>query len=225
VSSLPQVFAVKALEGLIRRALALDPATRERFAAYSGKRIFVETRSPALSILVSLESDGIHLDTEIGRHPHTTIEAPSFELLKMALSGDAHFIGGPVKIGGDVMLVQELHSIARDMDIDWESGISRFFGDTVSYPVSRGLKHLFGFANRVANTFLQNTGEYIREEKELVPVRWEVEEFITDNRDGRADLDRVESRLARLQKRLDKLSAAHDADRNVDKSTGKEDQA
>lgn len=209
MSSLPQVLAVKALESLIRRTLALDPATRERFAAYAGKRIFVETRSPALTILVSLESDGIHLETEAGKHPHATIEAPSFELLKMTLSGAAHFIGGPVKVGGDVMLVQELHSIARDMDIDWESGLSRIFGDTVSYPVSRGLKHLFGFANRVANTFLQNTGEYIREEKELVPVRWEVDEFITDNRDSRADLDRVESRLARLQKRVDKLSTAN----------------
>ncbi|MGH8493670.1 MAG: ubiquinone biosynthesis accessory factor UbiJ [Moraxellaceae bacterium] len=209
-TSLPQVFAVKALEGLIRRALALDPATRERLAAYAGKRLFIETRSPALTILVSLEANGVHLDTEAGKHPHATIEAPSFELLKMALAGDAHFIGGPVKIGGDVMLVQELHAIARDMDIDWESGLARVFGDTVSYPVSRGLKHLFGFANRVANTFLQNTGEYLREEKELVPVRWEVDEFLTDNRDARADLDRVESRLARLQKRLDKLDAPAD---------------
>lgn len=217
---LPQVFAVKALEGLVRRALALDPSTRERLAAYAGKRLFIETRSPALTILVSLESDGVHLDAEAGKHPHATIEAPSFELLKMALSGDAHFIGGPVKIGGDVMLVQELHAIARDMDIDWETGLSRIFGDTVSYPVSRGLKHLFGFANRVANTFLQNTGEYIREEKELVPVRWEVEEFLNDNRDARADLDRVESRLARLQKRLDKLGTdAGAASKDTSKDT------
>ncbi|MDQ8036757.1 MAG: SCP2 sterol-binding domain-containing protein [Pedobacter sp.] len=215
-TSLPQVFAVKTLEGLIRRALALDPSTRERLAAYAGKRLFIETRSPALSILVSLEANGVHLDTEAGKHPHATIEAPSFELLKMAVSSDAHFIGGPVKIGGDVMLVQELHAIARDMDIDWESGLSRVFGDTVSYPVSRGLKHLFGFANRVANTFLQNTGEYIREEKELVPVRWEVEEFLNDNRDARADLDRVESRLARLQKRLDKIAAADTKDSSKD---------
>jgi ubiquinone biosynthesis accessory factor UbiJ len=210
-TSLPQVFAVKTLEGLIRRALALDPSTRQRLATYAGKRLFIETRSPALTILVSLESDGVHLDSEAGKHPHATIEAPSFELLKMALSGDVHFIGGPVKIGGDVMLVQELHAIARDLDIDWETGLSRLLGDSFSYPVSRGLKHLFGFANRVANTFLQNTGEYIREEKELVPVRWEVDEFLNDNRDARADLDRVESRLARLQKRLEKLAAENNS--------------
>jgi ubiquinone biosynthesis protein UbiJ len=205
VTSLPQVLAVKALERLIRQALELDPATQQRLSRYAGKRIYVETRAPALGILVCLEDDGVHLSPEEGPHPHATIEAPSFELLKMALSREAHFIGGPVKVNGDVILVQELHSIGRQLDIDWESGLARVLGDSVSYPVSRGLRHLFGFANRVASTLLQNTGEYLREEKELVPVRWEVEEFLTDNRDLRADLDRVESRLSRLKKRLGTL--------------------
>lgn len=205
MTSLPEVLAIRALEKLVRQALALDPGTRDRLAGYAGKRIFVETRAPALGILVSLEIDGVHLSPESGLHPHATIEAPSFELLKMALSQDAHFIGGPVKVNGDVMLVQELHAIGRQLDIDWESGLARLLGDTVSYPVSRGLRHLFGFANRVANTLLQNTGEYLREEKELVPVPWEVEELLTDNRDLRVDLDRIESRLTRLKRRLDKL--------------------
>lgn len=205
MTSLPEVLALKALEKVIRQALELDPGTRDRLARYAGKRLFVETRAPALGFLVCLEADGVHLMPESGLHPHATIEAPSFELLKMALSNDAHFIGGPVKVGGDVVLVQELHAIGRQLDIDWESGLSRLLGDTMSYPVSRGLRHLFGFANRVANTFLQNTGEYLREEKELVPVQWEVEEFLTDNRDLRVDLDRLESRLTRLKRRLEKL--------------------
>lgn len=205
MTSLPEVLALKALEKVIRQALDLDPGTRERLAGYAGKRLFIETRAPALGFLVCLESDGVHLTPESGLHPHATIEAPSFELLKMALSNDAHFIGGPVKVGGDVVLVQELHAIGRQLDIDWETGLSRLLGDTVSYPVSRGLRHLLGFANRVANTFLQNTGEYLREEKELVPVQWEVEEFLTDNRDLRVDLDRLESRLTRLKRRLEKL--------------------
>lgn len=206
--SLPQVLAVKTLERLIRQTLRLDPATAQQLARHAGKRLYVETRAPALGIHVVLEADGPHLHLEASQHPHATIEAPSMELLKMAFSDHAHFIGGPVKVHGDVLLVQELHSIARQMDIDWESGLARLFGDTLSYPVSRGLRHVFGFANRVANTFLQNTGEYLREEKELVPVRWEVEEFINDNRDLRADLDRLESRLARLKKRMDKLPDA-----------------
>lgn len=205
MNSLPHVLAIRTLDRMIKRALSLDPATQQRLQAYAGKRIFIETRAPVLQLVVHIENDGIHLDTESSLHPHATIEAPSLELLKMVFSNEAHFIGGPVKVNGDILLVQELHSIARDMDIDWETGLSRILGDTFSYPVSRGLHHLFGFANRVTATFLRNTGDYLREEKELVPVKWEVEEFLNDNRDLRVDLDRLESRLARLLKRLDKL--------------------
>ncbi|MDP2226594.1 MAG: SCP2 sterol-binding domain-containing protein [Moraxellaceae bacterium] len=207
MSTLPQVLALKALEGLIRQALALDPATQARLAAYAGKRLFVETQAPHLGLYVWLESDGVSLRTEADRHPHATIEAPSFDLLKMALSNDAQFIGGPVKVQGDVMLVQELHALARDLDIDWETGLARLLGNTVSYPVSRGLRGLFGFAERTAKVFLRNTGDYLREEKELVPVRWEVEEYITDNQDLRVDVERIEARLTRLKKRMDKLEA------------------
>lgn len=208
MTSLPQVLALKAMEGVIRQALALDPATSQRLQAYAGKRLYVETRSPALGLFVWLESDGVHLRTEGDRHPHATIEAPSFELLKMALSDEAHFIGGPVKVHGDVILVQELHALAHDLDIDWEAGLSRLFGNTLSHPVSQGLKGLFGFARRTADVFLRNTGEYLQEEKEIVPVRWEVDEYLNDNQDLRADVERVEARLERLKKRVSKLDTS-----------------
>lgn len=208
MTSLPQVLALKAMEGVIRQALALDPATSQRLQAYAGKRLYVETRSPALGLFVWLESDGVHLRTEGDRHPHAIIEAPSFELLKMALSDEAHFIGGPVKVHGDVILVQELHALAHDLDIDWEAGLSRLFGNTLSHPVSQGLKGLFGFARRTADVFLRNTGEYLQEEKEIVPVRWEVDEYLNDNQDLRADVERVEARLERLKKRVSKLDTS-----------------
>jgi ubiquinone biosynthesis accessory factor UbiJ len=128
------------------------------------------------------------------------------------MGGDVHFIGGPIKVQGDVMLVQELHAIARQLDIDWETGLAGLLGDTLSYPLSRGLKQFFGIANRFASNMMRNTGDYLREEKELVPVRWEVDEFITDNRDLRADVDRVESRVNRLKARLDKLAMSAKGD-------------
>lgn len=205
MTSLPQVLALKTLESLIRQAVALDPATSQRLQAYAGKRLYVETRAPALGLFVWLESDGIHLRTEGDRHPHATIEAPSIDLLKMALSDNAHFVGGPVKVHGDVLLVQELHALARDLDIDWEAGISRLLGDTFAHPVSQGLRGLLGFAKRTADVFLRNTGEYLREEKEIVPVSWEVDEYLNDNQDLRADVERVEARLERLKKRVSKL--------------------
>ena len=56
--------------------------------------------------------------------------------------------------------------------------------------------------------FLRNTGEYLQEEKEIVPVRWEVDEYLNDNQDLRADVERVEARLERLKKRVSKLDTS-----------------
>ena len=44
--------------------------------------------------------------------------------------------------------------------------------------------------------------------KEIVPVRWEVDEYLSDNQDLRADADRVEARLDRLKKRVSKLDTS-----------------
>lgn len=202
MSSLPLGFAVKTLEHMIQRTLALDPKARARLAALHGKRIFIEARSPALSVLLSIEHERIFLNTHADRHPHATLEAPSLELLKMAFTDHTHFLNGPVKVQGDVRLVQELHAIARDLDVNWEAGLAQFFGKPLVRPVSRGLQQLFGLANRMAGQLLQHGGDRLREEQELVPLRWELDEFCHDNRDLAADLDRLESRLARLQKRL-----------------------
>lgn len=206
MSSLPQSIAVKTLEGLIQRTLALDPSTRARLADFHGKRVYIEARSPALGLLLSIEHDSIRLSTQADRHPHATIEAPTLELLKMAFSDETHFLSGPVSVNGDVRLVQALHAIARDLDINWETGLSRLFGKPLVRPVSRGIQQLVGFANRMAGQFLQQAGSRLRDEQALAPLRWELDEFQNDNRDLCADLDRLESRLARLQKRLDSQS-------------------
>ena len=66
----------------------------------------------------------------------------------------------------------------------------------------------FKNCKRTTDVFLRYTGEYLQEEKEIVPVRWEVDEYLSDNQDLRADADRVEARLDRLKKRVSKLDTS-----------------
>jgi ubiquinone biosynthesis protein UbiJ len=53
-----------------------------------------------------------------------------------------------------------------------------------------------------------NSSEYLQEEQELLPVRWEINEFVQESEDLRADVERLEARLQRLQQRVAKLTAA-----------------
>jgi len=207
--SLPFVLALKTLEGLVNQALRFDPATRLRLQALSGKCIYVETLTPRLSFGIQISKSRIRLLPEMNQHPHATIEASSFELIKQSLKRDPDLIGSAIKINGNTALVQELHAIVRQLDVDWEEPLARLFGDVAASQVGRQVRGLLGFAQKAAKTFFLNTSEYLQEEKQILPVRWEMEEFLSEGQDLRADSERLEARLARLEKRIKTLAAKH----------------
>jgi ubiquinone biosynthesis protein UbiJ len=205
--SLPFVLALKTLEGIINQALRFDPATRLRLQELSGKCIFVETLSPRMSFGIQISKSRIRLLPEMSQHPHATIEASSFELIKQALKREPDLIGSGIKVNGNTALVQELHAIVRKLDVDWEEPLSRLFGDVAATQVGRQVRGLLGFAQKAAKTFFLNTSEYLQEEKNILPVRWEMDEFLGDSQDLRADSERVEARLKRLEQRIKTLAA------------------
>lgn len=206
--SLPYVLALRATEALINQALRYDPATQQRLRALAGKSIYLETEAPRLSVMVQIREDRVRLLAESDQRPHATIEAHSTALLKLALAQQPQLIGGPLRVHGQVQLIEQLHGIAKQLDIDWEEPLAMLFGDGPSHQLGQQVRGLFGFARKAARTFLQNSTEYLQEERELLPVKWEVEEFIEDSRDLRADVERVEARLQRLQQRIDRLAPA-----------------
>lgn len=210
MSSMPQVFLLKGIEAFINRALKLDPVSRQKLGDLEGKRIWVETHSPHFGVCLLIENNRVYLHSEMDKHPHATIEADSAELLKLAIRSNAHFIGGPIKVNGDIQLIQQLHHIATHLDLDWETGLSRLIGDNFAQPLSLGVKQLFNFASRFSQSLLQNTGDYLKEEQEILPVQWEIDEFINDNRDLRSDIERLEARITRLQKRIPERTSSQE---------------
>lgn len=206
MATLPQVLALKALEGVINRTLRFDAGTRARLSALHGRRVWVQLERPALSFLIRLD-DQVYLHAESEAQPDATVEAATLDLLRQAVTGTDFAIGGPIQVRGDTGLVQQLAAIARDLDIDWEEALSQLMGDVAAHRLGQQVRGALSFGRRLARTFFQNSGEFLREEMEVVPVRWEVDELHQDVDDLRADTDRLEARLARLGKRLDALES------------------
>lgn len=204
MATLPQVLALKALEGVINRALRFDAGTSQRLAALRGRQVWVQLERPALSFLVRLDEQ-VYLHAEADGQPDAIVQAATLDLLRQAVTGEDFAIGGPIQVRGDTGLVQKLAAIARDLDLDWEEALSRLFGDVTAHRLGKQVRGALSFGRRLARTFFQNSGEFLREELEVVPVRWEVDEFQHDVDDIRADAERLEARLARLAKRLDAL--------------------
>ena len=49
---------------------------------------------------------------------------------------------------------------------------------------------------------MQNSGEFLREDAQLLPRPWQVEDFIEEVQELRSDIERFEARLAALQQRV-----------------------
>lgn len=208
MTSLPYVLALSAIETLINQALRFDPATRQRLDALDGKCLYVETEAPRLGLMISIDSQRIGIKAESDRRPHATIEAHSAALLKLALAQQPQLVGGAVRVHGQVQLIEQLQGIARQLDIDWEEPLALLFGDVASHQLGQQVRGLFGFARKAARAFVMNSSEYLQEERELLPVKWEVDEFVSESQDLRADVDRLDARLQRLQQRLARLRGA-----------------
>lgn len=207
--SLPYVLALRTLESIVNQALRYDPATQLRLQALTGKCIYIETQAPSLSMMLQIRHNRIRLCAESDQKPHATIEAQSVALLKLALSEQPQLIGGPLRVHGQVQLIEELHHIAKQLDIDWEEPLAMLFGDSASQQIGQHMRGLFSFARKAAKTFMTNSTEYLQEEQELLPVRWEIDEFISDGEDLRSDIERLQARTERLQQRMTRLQDNH----------------
>lgn len=206
--SLPYILALSAIERLVNEALKHDPATLLRLRELRGKLLYVETQSPALSVMIEVCEDGITLDAASRLKPHVTLEAATGELLRLALARQPQLIGGAIRVQGQVQVLEQLQAIVKQLDIDWEAPLANLFGDIAGHQLGQRARGLFGFARNAARTFLRNSTEYLQEERAILPVRWETEEFTAAVEDLRADGDRLEARLSRLEQRLARREAA-----------------
>ena len=206
--TLPSV-AVAGLQTIVNRVLELDPELAQGLAELEGA-VFeahvlgVDTR---FQLHPSATGVGVVLVGSDGQRPaavaDVTISGPPFTLLRLLGSMDSvdGVLPPDVSISGELQLVQKLTSLAKRANIDWEEPLSKLFGDSVAHEVGRGVRGLVSWARAASETFSSDVGEYLREERRLTPTRLEVDDFATRVDRVRDDVERLELRVARLNRR------------------------
>lgn len=195
------VAALAGLEQAINAALALDPKTLERLGRLQGRVIAIELRGTGIRLLLQPEQNGLRLMGHYDGTVDTTLRGAPFALLRMSTgrTGEGLFKGG-VEIEGDVELGQQIQRVFEKLDIDWEEHLSRLTGDIIAHQVGNTVRNLLNWGERSAEHLAQDTADYLQEEAEILPLPWEVEEFLERVDALRSDVDRLEARVKRLQK-------------------------
>lgn len=201
---LPTVLALAVLEDMLNKALDLDPATRLQLNQHIGRSILVNVQFPHLSILVFLDEGKVRLtpaEDHLSHEANATVTASSFDLIKQALNKEKVILQSGLQIEGDVFFLHELQKISHQIDIDWEFGLSQFVGDISASQIGQGVRSLFDFAKQAANAFLNNSSQFLREDAQILPKKWQVDDYIEEVQELRSDIERLEARIILLQQR------------------------
>jgi ubiquinone biosynthesis protein UbiJ len=141
-----------------------------------------------------------------GDPPDAVIAGPPLALIDLvARREDSSAARGSerVHISGDAEIAaryRELLDLARP---DWEEELSRLVGDLPARRVSLAARAALSWAGGFAQSARANVAEYLQEESRALVSKPEVEEFLGQVDALRETADRVEARIARLERRLD----------------------
>jgi len=108
---------------------------------------------------------------------------------------------GSIEVIGDTHVASVMQNTLREVEIDWEEIISKYTGDAVAYQLGKGMRALHTFGEHLCDNLRQDVRDYLQDNVQVSATQDEVDHFIQQVDVTRAQVDRLEARLNRLQKR------------------------
>ena len=190
--------ATVAIETAINALLKLDDNARAQLHSLQGKIVDLHLQGLELHIYLLLHAHKIEVMRFFDGEIDVTISGAPLSMASLAASSRAMFTGA-VEITGDVEVGKQFKTLLDTLEVDWEEQLSRLTGDIVAHQIGNAVRDLNRTLDRAVYSFSANLGEYLREESRLTPTQGECDHFYTDVDTLRADVDRFDARLRRLQ--------------------------
>ena len=195
------------LEALLNRNIAASGAARALCTRLAGKTLAVQFLAAHDYTLLGLyfASDGerVSIVTQPKGELSATLSGTPLAFFGMlGPQAETALRSGGVRIEGDAEAAQAFRDLLKAARPDFEEELARLVGDVAAHQLGRLAHCAATFGKRVVDTFAQNVSEYLQEESRDLATRIEVDEFIAAVDRLREDVDRVEARLALLERRV-----------------------
>ncbi len=200
--SLPQIL-IASLEKAFNQYLSLDPETMRELAAMEGRIIAIEISGLDETLYLFPAADGMMILSDFDAEADTVITGTPLSLAKLGLSEDAGSVlfSGEVTISGDTRLGNQFKNILSRVNIDWEEQLSRYLGDIGAHQLAKAAQGFSQWFSRSLDSLQMDLGEYLQEESRLTPSNAELNRFIRETDHLRDGVDRLQARVARLEKK------------------------
>lgn len=186
-------------ETAANRALRLDPDALRRLGELEGKVLLLELAAEGapLKLYVLPGPHGLRFLPDYDRQPEVTISGTPGVFLGQLTRGPQ--VSQALTIRGDIELGQRFQRILSRLEPDWEEGLAGLLGDVAAHQAARFARGLRAWGRRALRTLGDDAAEYLREEAYVLAKRERVAQFLRDVDRLRADADRLESRVRRLE--------------------------
>jgi ubiquinone biosynthesis protein UbiJ len=190
---------LKPLEALLARHIDASSRAREHLAALDGRVLALAFRGTPLVLYLQAEGEHLAIGSSYRGDPDAVLRASPLTLMSLARAGEP---AGPIEIEGDAEVARRFQSLLQAARPDWEEELARVLGDPAARVLGNALRALTTWGRRAADVFARDAAEYLQEESRDLPARGEAESFDVDLGALRSAIERVESRLARLEERI-----------------------
>jgi len=181
----------------LNTALAQDPETQAKLEQFEQRGITIHIKDFSQTINATVNNHQLQLTTDNEQTADLTITGSAMTLLTLGAHPDNLF-SSKIDIHGDVQFAKQLRDILEGFDFDWEQQIARVTGDTLSYPIAHGIREIVNWAKNTHQSMQENTAEYLREEARILPDKSQIKDYLAEIDTLRADFDRLEARINRL---------------------------
>jgi ubiquinone biosynthesis protein UbiJ len=116
----------------------------------------------------------------------------------LALQGNDHVMRA-ARLEGSADFAEALGFVIRNLRWDIEEDLSKVVGDIAAHRIVDGAQKFVGWHQKAAQNLAENLAEYFTEEQPLIARRLAITDFSSD-------IDRLRDDVARLEKRVQRLS-------------------
>lgn len=193
-------LAGRALESALNHALSLDPESQAKLATLDGRSVQLHLQGVGVALAITVEGQRLKVGPAPERSDLRVAATPGSLLAMLFRRQDESLAPGKVDIAGDAELARRLEKLASGFAPDFEEAFARGFGDVLGVPLAKAVREGLAHARETASHLSQDGAAWLRDETGIAVAPGEVERFLDDVDTLRERSERLEARLARLER-------------------------
>ena len=189
---------IDSINKAMNKSLSYDFISLKKLDSFDNKVIKVELESTPFVFYISIHDRKVSLSKSSTSVVDTTIKGTPLALFAMNSEEPIQGVKN-VEIHGDANTGQFFAKWLKNIKPDWEEAWCDLLGDGMGVRVSNVVSGIMDFGKKFKDSLIRNTNEYLVEESRDLIAPAEMEEFLDDVDDLKADTARLEQQINALK--------------------------